>query len=110
MPRCRRRLRGNFYRHRAHLWVSNFCGSGIALLFRLNKPLTVACTFISNPLFQPFIIFFSVELGCLVRHGSFQPLTLSTLVAMRAHSQEQFFICVVGSVALGLYSAVLGAR
>jgi uncharacterized protein (DUF2062 family) len=38
---------------------------GAALLFRLNKPLTVAGTFINNPLLQPFIIFSSVELGCL---------------------------------------------
>ncbi len=26
---------------------------GVALLFRLNKPLTVAATFINNPLLQP---------------------------------------------------------
>jgi uncharacterized protein (DUF2062 family) len=82
----------------------------IALLFRLNKPLTVACTFISNPLFLPFIIFSSVELGCLLRHGSFQPLTLSALTDMRGHiNKEQFFIFVIGSVALGILLGALGA-
>lgn len=82
----------------------------IALLFRLNKPLTVACTFISNPLFLPFIIFSSVELGCLLRHGSFQPLTLSALKDMRGHiNKEQFFIFVIGSVALGILLGALGA-
>jgi len=83
---------------------------GVALLFRLNKPLTVACTFISNPLFLPLIIFFSVELGCLLRHGSFQSLTLSDLVAMRGHiNKEQFFIWVIGSIALGILLGALGA-
>jgi uncharacterized protein (DUF2062 family) len=82
----------------------------IALLFRLNKPLTVACTFISNPLFLPLIIFSSVELGCLLRRGSFQPLTLSALAAMRGHiNKEEFFIWVIGSVALGILLGGLGA-
>jgi uncharacterized protein (DUF2062 family) len=82
----------------------------IALLFRLNKPLTVACTFISNPLFLPLIIFCSVELGCLLRHGSFQPLTLSALAAMRGHiDKEQFFIWVIGSIALGMLLGAIGA-
>jgi uncharacterized protein (DUF2062 family) len=82
----------------------------IALLFRLNKPLTVACTFISNPLFLPLIIFFSVELGCLLRRGSFQPLALSELTAMRTHiNKEQFFIFVIGSIALGILLGGIGA-
>jgi uncharacterized protein (DUF2062 family) len=82
---------------------------GIALLLRLNKPLTVACTFIGNPLFLPLIIFFSVELGCLLRRGSFQPLSLSALVAMRTHiNKEQFFIWMIGSVALGILLGGVG--
>jgi len=83
---------------------------GLALLFRLNKPLTVACTFISNPLFQPLIIFSSVELGCLLHHGAFQPLSLSALIAMRNRiNKEQFFVWVMGSVALGIILGGLGA-
>jgi uncharacterized protein (DUF2062 family)/trans-aconitate methyltransferase len=82
---------------------------GVAMLFRLNKPLTVAGTFICNPLFQPFIVFFSVELGCLLRLGSFQPLNLSTLTASRTHiNKEQFFIWVIGSVALGILLGGVG--
>ena len=83
---------------------------GLALLFRLNKPLTVAATFISNPLLQPFIIFSSVELGCLLRTGSFQPLSLSALANARTHiNKEQLFIWAIGSVALGILLGGVGA-
>ena len=83
---------------------------GAALLFKLNKPLTVAATFINNPLLQPFIILASVELGCLLRLGSFQPLTLSALAAMRTHiGKQELFIWVLGSVALGILAGAVGA-
>jgi uncharacterized protein (DUF2062 family) len=83
---------------------------GLALLFRLNKPLTVAGTFISNPLLQPLIVFSSVELGCLIRNGSFQRLTLSELAAASTHlSKEQIFIWLIGSVALGILLGGIGA-
>ncbi|MGH9497081.1 MAG: DUF2062 domain-containing protein [Candidatus Sulfotelmatobacter sp.] len=83
---------------------------GVALLFKLNKPLTVACTFISNPLFLPLIIFASVELGCLLRRGSFQSLSLSELAGMRGHlDREQFLIWVIGSVALAILAGGIGA-
>jgi uncharacterized protein (DUF2062 family)/SAM-dependent methyltransferase len=81
---------------------------GVALLFRLNKPLTIAGTFINNPMLQPLIVVSSVELGCLLRVGSFQPL--SALAAARTHlSKEQFFIWVIGSVALGILVGGVGA-
>jgi uncharacterized protein (DUF2062 family)/trans-aconitate methyltransferase len=83
---------------------------GVALLFRLNKPLTVAATFINNPLLLPLIIFSSVELGCLLWTGSFQPLNLAALFATRAHiSREQLFIWAIGSVALGVLVGAVGA-
>lgn len=83
---------------------------GVAFLFKLNKPLTVAGTFINNPLLQPFIVLSSVELGCLLRLGSFQPLTLSALAAARTHlGKEQLFIWVIGSVALGILVGGVGA-
>ena len=83
---------------------------GLALVFRLNKPLTVACTFINNPLFLPLIIFSSVELGCLLRRGSFQRLTISDLAGMRGHlSREEFLIWLVGNVALAILAGSLGA-
>jgi uncharacterized protein (DUF2062 family) len=81
---------------------------GVALLFRLNKPLTVAGTFINNPLLQPLIIVSSVELGCLLCVGSFVPL--SALAAARTHiNKEQFLIWVIGSVALGILVGGIGA-
>src|ERR1700722_19609286 len=83
---------------------------GVALLFRLNKPLTVAGTFINNPLLLPLIIFSSVELGSLLRIGSFQPLNLSTLADARTHiNKEQLFIWAIGSVALGILVGSVGA-
>ena len=83
---------------------------GVAFLFRLNKPLTVAGTFINNPLLLPVIIFSSVELGCLLRSGSFRPLDLSALAAARTHiNKEQLFIWVIGSVALGILVGGVGA-
>jgi uncharacterized protein (DUF2062 family)/trans-aconitate methyltransferase len=82
---------------------------GLAFLFRLNKPLTVAGTFINNPLLLPLIVFSSVELGCFLRGGSFQPLHLSALAAAPAHiSKEQLFIWVIGSVALGILVGGIG--
>ena len=81
----------------------------LALLFKLNKPLTLAGTFISNPLLQPLIVFSSVELGCLFYRGSFQSLSLSDLAAASTHlDKEQFFIWVIGSVALGILVGGLG--
>jgi uncharacterized protein (DUF2062 family) len=83
---------------------------GVALLFRLNKPLTLAGTFISNPLLQPLIVFSSVELGCLLYRGSFQPLTFSALAAASTHlTKEQILIWIIGSVALGILLGGLGA-
>ena len=81
---------------------------GVALLFRLNKPLTLAGTFISNPLLQPLIVFSSVELGCLLCRGSFQPLSLSELTAVRHINKEQFLIWIIGSVALGILLGGVG--
>jgi len=80
---------------------------GVALLFRLNKPLTVAGTFISNPVLQPLIVISSVELGCFLRGGSFQPL--SALAVARTHiDKEKLFIWVIGSVALGILVGGVG--
>jgi uncharacterized protein (DUF2062 family) len=82
---------------------------GVALLFRLNKPLTVAGTVVSNPLLQPFIIYSSVELGCLLYRGSFQRLTLSELAVAPTHlTKEQFYIWIIGSVALAILLGCVG--
>jgi uncharacterized protein (DUF2062 family) len=82
---------------------------GAALIFKLNKPLTIAGTFINNPLLQPLIVLSSVELGCLLRLGSFQRLSLSSLADARTHiGKEQLFIWVIGSVALGILVGGIG--
>jgi uncharacterized protein (DUF2062 family)/trans-aconitate methyltransferase len=80
---------------------------GVALLFRLNKPLTLAGTFINNPLLQPLIVVASVELGCFLRHGSCRPFTPSTLVG--AHLKEYLLAWVIGSVPLGIFVGGCGA-
>jgi uncharacterized protein (DUF2062 family) len=83
---------------------------GVALLFRLNKPLTLAGTLVSNPLLQPLIVFSSVELGCLLRRGSFQRLSLSELAAAGTHlTKERFVIWLIGSVVLGILLGGFGA-
>ncbi len=74
---------------------------GMALLLRLNKPLTLAATFINNPLLLAPTVFFSIELGGFLRHGSFLPWRL--LIALSsAQLKEQLFSWVLGSLVLGL--------
>ncbi len=80
---------------------------GLALLFRLNKPLTVASTFINNPLLQPLIVVSSVELGYFLSGGSFRPLHLSAMAG--AHLKESLLAWVVGSVPLGILVGGVGA-
>jgi uncharacterized protein (DUF2062 family)/SAM-dependent methyltransferase len=80
---------------------------GLALFFKLNKPLTVAGTFINNPLLQPLIVVSSVELGYFLRDGSFRPFHLSALAG--AHIKEELLGWVMGSVVLGVLVGGAGA-
>jgi uncharacterized protein (DUF2062 family)/SAM-dependent methyltransferase len=80
---------------------------GVALLFKLNKPLTVAGTFINNALLRPLIIVSAVELGYLLRSGSFRPFHLSALTG--AHVKEEILAFVLGSVVLGVLVGGAGA-
>jgi len=80
---------------------------GVALLFKLNKPLTVASTFINNALLRPLIIVSAVELGYLLRSGSFRPFHLSALKG--AHMKEEILAFVIGSVVLGVLVGGAGA-
>jgi uncharacterized protein (DUF2062 family)/SAM-dependent methyltransferase len=80
---------------------------GVALLFRLNKPLTVAATFINNPLLQPLIVVASVDLGCLLRGSPFPPWNASSLTAV--HLKQEFLAGVIGSVPLGILVGGVGA-
>ena len=73
---------------------------GLAVLFRLNKPLTLAATFINNPLLLPPIVAASVELGGFLRHGSFLPWHLAAVSG--AQLKDQLVSWVLGSIVLGL--------
>jgi SAM-dependent methyltransferase len=80
---------------------------GVAFLFRLNKPLTVAGTFINNPLLQPLIVVASVDLGCFLRGSPFPPLNASSLTG--AHLKQELLAWVIGSVPLGILVGGVGA-
>ncbi|MGB9204349.1 MAG: DUF2062 domain-containing protein [Terriglobales bacterium] len=80
---------------------------GVALLFRLNKPLTVAATFINNPLLQPLIVVASVDLGCFLRGSPFLPWNASSLTS--AHLKQELLAWVIGSVPLGILVGSVGA-
>lgn len=80
---------------------------GVALLFRLNKPLTVAATFINNPLLQPLIVVASVDLGCLLRGSPFPPWNASSLTA--GHLKQELLAWIIGSVPLGILVGGVGA-
>ena len=56
-------------------------GNGAAVLFRLNKPLTLAATFINNPLLQPLLVATSIGLGHLMLNGHYQVITESPFTA-----------------------------
>src|SRR5580658_6560678 len=79
----------------------------LALFFRLNKPLTVAGTFINNPLLQPLIVVSSVAIGYFLRAGSFRPFHLSALAG--AHMKEELLAWAMGSVVLGVLVGGAGA-
>jgi uncharacterized protein (DUF2062 family) len=81
--------------------LQTLAGVGVALLLRLNKPLTLAATFINNPLLLAPTVVSSIELGNFLRHGSFEPWRMLIAVS-GAQLKEQLFSWVLGSVVLGL--------
>jgi SAM-dependent methyltransferase len=80
---------------------------GLAFLFKLNKPLTVAATFINNPFLQPLIVIGSVDIGFFLRHGHFHPFKLSALTG--PHIKDELFSWVLGSLVLGILVGAFGA-
>jgi uncharacterized protein (DUF2062 family)/2-polyprenyl-3-methyl-5-hydroxy-6-metoxy-1,4-benzoquinol methylase len=73
---------------------------GLAALFRLNKPLTFAATFVNNPALQPLLVLSSVELGYFALHGEF--LSVGSISLTASDLRSQLFAWFVGSVILGL--------
>ncbi len=76
---------------------------GLATLFGLNRPLTFAATFISNPLFQPILVVGSLQLGHLATRGSWVSLSPAALLAFPIG--EHLLALLVGSLIL---SATVG--
>ena len=79
---------------------------GLAVVFRLNKPLLVAGTFINNPLLQPVLVIASLEIGIFLRHGHFRPLGFSALTHMPA--KDDLISWVAGSLVLGVILGGVG--
>ena len=80
---------------------------GLALIFRLNKPLILASTFINNPLFQPVIVLSSIEAGHFLRHGHVRLLGFSALA--HVPTKDDLLSWIAGSVALGIVGGGVGA-
>jgi uncharacterized protein (DUF2062 family)/2-polyprenyl-3-methyl-5-hydroxy-6-metoxy-1,4-benzoquinol methylase len=80
---------------------------GLALLFRLNKPLILASTFINNPLLQPLLLISSVEVGFFLRRGYFRPFKFPALTG--AHMKDELLSWVLGSLVLGVLVGGVGA-
>lgn len=80
---------------------------GLAVLFRLNKPLAFAATFINNPLLLPVLVVSSIEAGCFLLTGRFQPWKLSVFTL--AHAKEELLFWVLGSVVVGTVVGGVGA-
>lgn len=80
---------------------------GLAVLFGLNKPLTLAATFINNPLFQPFLVAGSVALGHLLLTGTWNAFARPDLSARGL--KEGLSDWLAGSVPLGAVLGGIGA-
>jgi len=80
---------------------------GLALIFRLNKPLILASTFINNPVLQPALVLSSIEMGHFLRHGHLRQLSFSSLA--RVPTKDDLLSWIVGSVALGIIVGGIGA-
>ena len=80
---------------------------GLAVVLRLNKPLTFAGTFINNPLLTPFLVVGSVELGSWMRTGKFHAWSLAALSG--AQMKQDLISWALGSIVLGILVGALGA-
>jgi SAM-dependent methyltransferase len=79
---------------------------GLATLFRLNKPLAFAATFVNNPLLQPFLIVGSIVMGHFMRTGRLLTFSLHRPVS---ELKSQFGEWLLGSLGLGMLLGSVGA-
>jgi Uncharacterized protein conserved in bacteria len=80
---------------------------GLATILGLNGPLTLAATFVNNPLLQPILVVGAVEIGHLVLKGRF--IALNPREVMAAGPGENLRTWVIGSLLLGMLLGGIGA-
>jgi 2-polyprenyl-3-methyl-5-hydroxy-6-metoxy-1,4-benzoquinol methylase len=79
----------------------------LATVFRLNKPLTFGATFVNNPLLQPFLVFFSVELGHYILGGEL--LHLNGFQMKGLDLRREIAAWFTGSIILGILLGMIAA-
>lgn len=80
---------------------------GLAVVLKLNKPLTFAATFVNNPFLQPFLVLFGLQLGHWLLRGRLLELTTAELARLKL--SEQLVMWVAGSVVLAVLLGGLAA-
>jgi uncharacterized protein (DUF2062 family)/predicted TPR repeat methyltransferase len=80
---------------------------GLAVVLGLNKPLTLAATFINNPLLQPLLIALSVQLGQFVLTGRVHRFAWPDMSPEGIKKGFSFWI--VGTLSLGLILGAVGS-
>jgi uncharacterized protein (DUF2062 family) len=82
---------------------------GLAWLLRLNKVAVLIGLQVSAPPITPVIIFAGFQVGELVQHGRFLPLSISQIRQLSGDSLARTLVTdfVLGSVVLGLVLGVL---
>jgi len=94
----------------AHVPIYGFQAAaaiGLAVLFGLNKPLTLGATFVNNPLFQPLLIALSVQLGQFILTGKCRRLAWPDMSPAGLKTGFKFFL--VGTLPLGVILGAVGA-
>jgi uncharacterized protein (DUF2062 family) len=86
----------------AHAWIA----IGLAVLLRWNKIAAVAGTHISVPFVAPFLVAACVQVGHLILHGTWLPLSVAEIRASGAG--PLFLQWAVGCVPVGLALAATG--
>jgi uncharacterized protein (DUF2062 family)/2-polyprenyl-3-methyl-5-hydroxy-6-metoxy-1,4-benzoquinol methylase len=79
---------------------------GLALALRLNKATTYLAANVSNPLFLPFLVFASVQIGTRTISGAWLPLGLHDLEAVGA--RRFLGAWILGSGEVGALLAAIG--
>ena len=81
----------------------------LATLLGLNRPLTLAWTFINNPLLQPFLLVGSLQLGHLATRGSMMSLSPASLISypLGDHVLSLFVGSMMLSIAVGGVASAL---